>query len=54
LTKSPVPATYIQGYIDSIAMAIMLVCAVIILGAALRRWILVLSGKVSVADLVEA
>jgi carbon starvation protein len=54
LTKSPVPATYIQGYVDSIAMAIMLVCAVIILSAALRRWILVLTGKVTVADLVEA
>jgi carbon starvation protein len=54
LTDSPVPATYIQGYVDSIAMAIMLVCAVIIFAAALRRWSLVLSGKVAMADLAEA
>ena len=53
LTKSPVTATYIQGYVDSITMAILLVCAVIILTAALRRWILVLSGKVTTADLAE-
>jgi carbon starvation protein len=54
LTASPVPATYIQGYVDSITMAILLVCAVIILTAALRRWILVLSGRVLTADLAEA
>ena len=54
LTDSPVPATYIQGYVDSIAMAIMLVCAVIIFAAALRRWSLVLTGKVAMADLAEA
>jgi len=47
LTASPVPATYVQGYVDSIAMAIMLVCAVIILASALRRWSLVLTGKVA-------
>jgi carbon starvation protein len=54
LTSSPVPATYIQGYVDSIAMAIMLVCSVIILGAALRRWMLVLSGKIATVELAEA
>ena len=54
LTNSPVPATYIQGYVDSIAMAIMLVCAVIIFGSALRRWMLVLTGKVPMAELAEA
>ncbi len=54
LTKSPVPATYIQGYVDSVAMAIMLVCAVIIFGASLRRWALVLGGRVPTADLAGA
>jgi carbon starvation protein len=54
LTSSPGPATYIQGYVDSIAMAIMLVCSVIILGAALRRWMLVLSGKIATVELAEA
>jgi carbon starvation protein len=54
LTTSDVPATYIQGYVDSIAMAIMLVCAVIIFAASLRRWMLVLSGKVEMASLAEA
>jgi carbon starvation protein len=54
LTKSPVPATYIQGYVDSIAMAIMLVCAVIIFGSSVRRWSLVLSGKLATASLAEA
>ena len=47
LTNSPVPATYVQGYVDSIAMAIMLVCAVIIFIASLRRWMLVLTGKIA-------
>jgi len=54
LTASPTPSVYVQGYVDSIAMAIMLVCAVIIFAAALRRWSLVLSGKVAMADLAEA
>ncbi len=49
LTSSPVPATYIQGYVDSIAMGIMLICAVIIFAAALRRWMLVLTGKIATA-----
>jgi carbon starvation protein len=45
LTK--VPATAVQGYIDSIAMAIMLVCAVIIMVSAVRRWVMVLSGRIA-------
>ncbi len=55
LTKSPVPATYVQGYVDSIAMAIMLVCAVIIFAASIRRWMLVISGKIAATpELAEA
>jgi carbon starvation protein len=51
LTKSPVVATYVQGYVDSITMTILLICAVIILVSAVRRWMLVLTGKVSTAEL---
>jgi carbon starvation protein len=45
LTYSPDPALRIQGYVDAICTAIMLICAVVILVSAVRRWILVLSGK---------
>jgi carbon starvation protein len=55
LTKSPIPLIYTQGYVDSIAMAIMLICAVVIFTAAVRRWVLVLSGKAPVVlELAEA
>ncbi|MGE0449187.1 MAG: carbon starvation protein A [Vicinamibacterales bacterium] len=54
LTMSPVPAVYVQGYVDSIAMGIMLTCAVIIFAAAARRWMLVLTGKIETAELAEA
>jgi carbon starvation protein len=48
-------AVHVQGYINSITTVIMMVCVVIILGSAVRRWMLVLSGKVpAMADLVEA
>ena len=55
LTKSPIPLIYTQGYVDSIAMGIMLICAVVIFTAAVRRWVLVLSGKAPVVlELAEA
>jgi carbon starvation protein len=55
LTKSPNAVTYTQGYVDSIAMGIMLICAVVIFIAAVRRWVLVLSGKAPIAlELAEA
>jgi carbon starvation protein len=55
LTKSPNVMTYTQGYVDSIAMGIMLVCAIVIFTAAVRRWVLVLSGKAPIAlELAEA
>ena len=41
------PALHVQGYVDSICTAIMMVCVVIILASAARRWMLVLSGKVA-------
>jgi carbon starvation protein len=51
LTASPVPTLYIQGYVDSIAMTIMLVCAVIIFVTSARRWMLVLTGKIATREL---
>jgi carbon starvation protein len=48
------PATHVQGYIDSICTGIMMVCAVIILMSAARRWLRVITGKVPVLELAEA
>src|SRR5262245_3663329 len=55
LAVGPNPARHIEGYVDSIASVIMMVCAVIILITAIRRWLLVLSGKMALqtAELVE-
>jgi len=39
--------------VDAICAAIMMVLAVVILFSAARRWLLVLSGKVSVRELAE-
>jgi carbon starvation protein len=46
------PALHVQGYVNSIMTSIMMACVVVIFAAALRRWVLVLTGKVPVA--VEA
>ena len=54
LTKSTVTATYVQGYVDSIAMTVMLICSVIIMAASVRRWVVVLTGKISAAELAAA
>jgi carbon starvation protein len=48
------PALHVVGYVDAICTAIMMICAVIIFAAALRRWMLVLSGKVAVVPEAEA
>jgi carbon starvation protein len=50
----PDPALQVVGYVDAICTAIMMICAVIIFAAALRRWLLVLSGKVAVVPEAEA
>jgi carbon starvation protein len=44
LTQRPDPALHVQGYILSICTAIMLVLAVVILGAAIAKWASVLSS----------
>ncbi len=48
------PTRVVEGYVDSICTVIMMVCAVIILAAAARRWALVLTGKVPTMEFAEA
>jgi carbon starvation protein len=48
------PSLRVQGYVDSICTVIMMACVVIILGSAVRRWLLVLTGKVPVMEPTEA
>jgi len=45
---------HIQGYVNTICTVVMMICAVIILGATLRRCLAVLNGRVPVLDVVEA
>jgi carbon starvation protein len=47
------PALHTQGYINSICTVIMMVCAVIILASAARRWVLVLTGRVPIFEFSE-
>ena len=54
LTHSPNPALQVQGYVDSICTVIMMVCVVIILSSAARRWIMVFTGRAPVLELAEA
>src|SRR5262245_7323106 len=48
LAIGPNPARHVEGYVDTICSVIMMVCAVIILTSAARRWLLVLSGKLPI------
>ena len=48
------PALRTQGYVDSICTSIMMVCCVIILAAAVRRWLAVFTGKTATQELAEA
>jgi len=50
----PNPALHIQGYVDSICTVIMMMCVVIILISAARKWVGVLTGRVPALDLSEA
>jgi carbon starvation protein len=47
------PALHTQGYINSICTVIMMLCAVIILVSAARRWVLVLTGRVPIFEFSE-
>jgi carbon starvation protein len=54
LTGAPDAAVRVQGYVNSICTGVMMVCAVIILGATVRRCAHVLTGRVPVLDALEA
>jgi hypothetical protein len=47
------PALQTQGYVNSICTVIMMICAVIILASAARRWIGVLTGRIAVYEFSE-
>ena len=49
----PDPSVHIQGYVNSLCTVVMMVCAVIILGATGRRCLAVLSGRIAVLETVE-
>jgi carbon starvation protein len=49
----PNPALNVQGYVNSICTSILMVCTVIILAAAARRWMLVITGKVPQMEFTE-
>jgi carbon starvation protein len=53
LTYAPDASVHLQGYVNSICTAIMMVCAVIILGETVRRSARVLNGRVQVLETVE-
>jgi carbon starvation protein len=48
------PDLHVQGYVLSISTAIMMICCVIILASATRRWVMVLSGRASTLEFAEA
>jgi hypothetical protein len=43
----------VRGYVNSICTSILMVCTVIILVSAARRWVQVLTGKVPTGEIVE-
>jgi len=48
------PAVQVQGYVDTICTIIMMICVVVILVSASRRWLMVLSGRLPHMDLSDA
>ena len=54
MAVGPDPTLHVRGYIDAICTSVLMVCVVIILVSAMRRWVTVLSGKAPVGELVEA
>ncbi len=45
---------HVQGYVDSICTVIMMLCVIIILTSAVRRWLRVLTGRVAAMEPTEA
>jgi len=54
MVSSPFPAIQTQGYVNTICTIIMMICVVIILTAAVRRWLMVATGRIPALELVEA
>jgi len=48
------PATQVQGWVLSISTSVMMVCCLIIMVSAARRWVHVLTGRVPQLELAEA
>ncbi|HVC21051.1 MAG TPA: carbon starvation protein A [Vicinamibacterales bacterium] len=48
------PALHVQGWIDSVCTAIMMICVLLVLGAALNRWVRVFSGRAETLAVAEA
>jgi carbon starvation protein len=49
----PDPALNVRGYVNSICTTILMVCTVIILASAARRWVQVVTGKVPTGEFAE-
>jgi hypothetical protein len=54
MAASPNPDLHVQGYVLSISTTIMMVCCLVIMAAALWRWMLVLTGRVPQLELADA
>jgi carbon starvation protein len=48
------PALNLQGYVNTGCTVTMMMCVVIILVSAVRRWLMVLTGRISALDLAKA
>ena len=48
------PSLHVQGYVNSFCTVTMMVCVVIILTASVRRWLMVLTGRIPALELAEA
>jgi len=48
------PALQVQGYVDTLCTIVMMLCVVVILLTAARKWLAVLSGRLPALDLSEA
>ena len=51
LAVGPDPSTHFQGYLDAVLTVIMMVCVVVILVSAVRRWIQVAQGRAPASSL---
>jgi carbon starvation protein len=54
LTANPIAEMQVQGYVLSISTSLMMVCCMIILVSAARRWVDVLTGREPQLELAEA